>query len=295
VSYRCGHAAIAGRPNVGKSTLLNRLVGQKLSITSRKPQTTRWNLLGVCTDAAAQVIYVDTPGITATQDDALRRHMARQAAGALASVDVVLLVVEALKWTPEDALVLDQVREAGVPVILVINKVDRLKDRSRLLAFIDELRGRQPFAAVVPVSARDGTNLDRLKDEIRRLLPEAPPLFPDDQVTDRSVRFLAAELVREKLIRRLGAELPYSLAVTVESFREQPELVVIDAVVWVETEGQKAIVIGKGGTVLKAVGEKARLDLERMLGRKVLLRTWARVKRRWRDDVAALRQFGYSD
>jgi GTP-binding protein Era len=295
MSHRCGHAAIVGRPNVGKSTLLNRLVGQKLSITSRKPQTTRWNILGVSTDAAAQVIYVDTPGITAAQGDALRRHMVRQAAGALASVDVVLFVVEALKWTPADALVLDQVREAGVPAILVINKVDRVKDRARLLPFIDELRARLQFTAVVPVSARDGTNLDRLHAEICRLLPEAPPLFPDDQVTDRSVRFLAAELVREKLIRRLGAELPYSLAVTIENFREKPKLVTIDAVIWVETQGQKAIVIGKGGAVLKAVGEQARLDLERMLGRKVLLRTWARVKRRWTDDVAALKQFGYTD
>ncbi|HEY7841259.1 MAG TPA: GTPase Era [Gammaproteobacteria bacterium] len=293
--YRCGYAAIAGRPNVGKSTLLNRLVGTKLSITSRKPQTTRWNLLGISTDAAAQVIYVDTPGLQARYRNALNRHMSREAAGAVQSVDVVLFVVEAVVWTEADAFALKQIVEAGVPILLVINKVDRLKRRDVLLPYIETLRGKAEFVGIVPVSALKGDNIEGVRAEVRRNLPEGAPVYPADQLTDRGMSFIAAEIVREKLTRKLGEELPYSLSVTIDEFRVARKITHIAATIWVESESQKAIVIGRGGSVLKSAGEQARREIEKLIEGRVNLKTWVKVKRDWTSSAAALRQFGYND
>jgi GTP-binding protein Era len=293
--YRCGLAAIAGRPNVGKSTLLNRLVGTKLSITSRKPQTTRWNLLGITTDEAAQVIYVDTPGLQMRHRSALNRHMSRETSGAVASVDLILFVVEARVWTEADEFALRRIGETGVPILLVINKVDRLKRRDAVLPFIGSLKDKAAFLGIVPVSALKGVNIAALQREVRRHLPEGPPAYPADRLTDRDNAFIAAEVVREKLTRKLGAELPYSLSVTVDEFRKARKITHIAATIWVEAESQKAIVIGKNGSVLKAAGEQARRQLERFLDGKVNLRTWVKVKRDWTRSEAALRQFGYTD
>jgi GTP-binding protein Era len=293
--FRCGYAAIAGRPNVGKSTLLNRLIGAKLSITSRKPQTTRWNVLGISTDGAGQVIYVDTPGMQVRHRNALNRYMGREASGAVASVDLVLFVVEAGTWTDADEFALRQIARSGVPILLIINKIDRMKRRSALLPYIDSLRRKAEFAGVVPVSALKGDNLAELQTEVRRRLPEGPPVYPADQLTDRGMAFIAAEIVREKLTRKLGAELPYSLSVTVDEFRTARKITHIAATIWVETESQKAIVIGRNGSVLKSAGEQARRDLERLVEGKVNLRTWVKVKRSWTSSDAALRQLGYND
>lgn len=293
--YRCGYAAIAGRPNVGKSTLLNRLVGMKVSITSRRPQTTRWNVLGINTDDTGQVIYVDTPGMQTRHRNALNRHMGRAASGAVASVDVVLFVVEACTLTEADEFALKQVREGGAPIILLVNKVDRLKRRDALLPFIQELEQRGGFLAIIPLSALKGDNVAALQAEVRRHLPEGPAVYPADQVTDRGMSFIAAEIVREKLTRKLGEELPYSLSVTIDEFRKARQVTHIAATIWVEAESQKAIVIGRGGAVLKSAGEQARRDLEQLVEGKVNLKTWVKVKRDWASSDAALRQLGYND
>ncbi len=292
-SYRCGLVAIVGRPNVGKSTLLNHLLGQKLSITSRKPQTTRHQILGIKTTARAQFVFVDTPGLHRQGKRALNRYLNRAASSVLPSVDVVLFVVEALRWTEEDDLVLEQVKRAGLPTILVVNKVDRLEDKPALLPFLAEVGGKHDFAAVVPVSALRHDNLADLEDELYRLLPVAEPMFPEDQITDRSVRFLAAEIVREKLMRSLGQELPYDLTVEIERFEEEGRLVRIGALIWVDRPGQKAIVIGRNGERLKQIGTQARKDIEAMLGRKVFLELWVKVKEGWSDDERALQSLGY--
>jgi GTP-binding protein Era len=293
--YRCGYAAIAGRPNVGKSTLLNRLMGTKLSITSRKPQTTRWNLLGISTDAGAQIIYVDTPGLQTRYRNALNRYMSREAAGAVRSVDVVLFVVEAVVWTEADAFALKQIADGGAPILLVINKVDRLKRRDVLLPYIEGLRDKAEFVGIIPLSALKGDNIERVRDEVRRRLPEGAPIYPADQLTDRGMSFIAAEIVREKLTRKLGDELPYSLSVTIDEFRAARKITHIAATIWVESESQKAIVIGRGGSVLKSVGEQARREIEPLVEGKVNLKTWVKVKRDWTSSAAALRQFGYKD
>lgn len=294
-AHRCGYVAIAGRPNVGKSTLLNHLVGMKVSITSRKPQTTRWNMLGISTDDAGQAIYVDTPGMQTRHRNALNRHMGREASGAVASVDLVLFVVEACVWTEADEFALKQVVAGAVPAILVVNKADRLKRRDELLPFIDELKARADFLAIVPLSALKGDNIEALQTEVRKHLPEGPAVYPADQVTDRGTSFIAAETVREKLTRKLGAELPYSLSVTIDEFRAARGVTHIAATIWVEAESQKAIVIGKNGAVLKSAGEQARRDLERLVEGKVNLKTWVKVKRDWTSSESALRQFGYTD
>ncbi len=294
-AFRCGHAAIVGRPNVGKSTLLNRLVEQKLSITTRRPQTTRHRILGVKTTAAAQVLFVDTPGLHQNAGRAINRYMNRAADSAINDVDVVVMVVEALRWTDEDEAVAARCEASGHPVLVALNKVDRVKDKTRLLPRLQELGARLPGAELFPVSARSGDGLGPLEAAVVAALPAAPPLFPEDQVTDRSVRFLAAETVREKLMRRLGEELPYRLTVEIERFEETPEQATIHALVWVERESQKGIVIGQGGAVLKAVGEEARAEMEEMLARRVLLRTWVKVKANWSDDDRLLSSLGYGD
>lgn len=293
--FRSGYVALIGRPNVGKSTLLNHLLGQKLSITSRKPQTTRHTILGIKTGPDSQIVYVDTPGVHRTARRAMNRYMLRGATRVLQDVDAVVFVVEALQWTEGDELVLQHLERVSVPVILAVNKVDRLADKTRLLPYLAEMAARRDFAEVVPVSALRNLSLDVLEEAIVSRLPEGGPYFPEEQLTDRSERFLAAEIVREKLMRRLGQEIPYELTVEIESFEDSPGLTRIGAVIWVERANQKAIVIGSGGAQLKDTGRQAREDLERLLGKKVFLQLWVKVKEGWSDDERALRSLGYSD
>ncbi|MDR2876720.1 MAG: GTPase Era [Chromatiales bacterium] len=292
---RSGYIAIVGRPNVGKSTLLNRLVGQKISITSPKPQTTRHRILGISSKPDAQLVYIDTPGLHRGGKRIMNQVMNRAASGVLDEADVVVFVVEAPVWKEEDEHVLNLLKATSVPIVLAINKVDRLEDKARLLPYIEELRGRHDFAAMVPISAVKGTQVTELEDVLTGLLPEAPALFPEDQVTDRSERFLAAELVREQLMRKLGQEVPYAIAVQIENYKEEAGLISIAALIWVEREGHKAIVIGRGGSMLKQVGSDARKALEHMLGTKVFLQLWVKVKENWSDDERALRGLGYEE
>lgn len=294
-AYHCGYAAIIGRPNVGKSTLLNHIIGQKLSITSSRPQTTRHKILGIKTSLAGQVIYVDTPGIHRPGTTAINRYMNRTAKSVLSDVDVVLWVIEALCWTQEDQDILASIVNITKPVVLIINKVDKLGEKSALLPFLQEVTQKREFAAVVPLSALNGDNLERLEMLVLNLLPNAEAYFPKDQVTDRSERFLAAEFLREKLMRRLGEELPYAITVEIESFKEHNGVLHIQAVIWVEKESQKAIVIGKGGALLKEVGQRARVSMEQAFGTKVFLKTWVRVKESWSDNERLLRHLGYYD
>jgi GTP-binding protein Era len=291
----CGFIAIIGRPNVGKSTLMNRILGQKISITSRKPQTTRHRIVGIKTTAAAQMIFVDTPGLHHGGKRTMNRLMNRAALDALNDVDVILFVTEAGLWTTEDQSILERLRKIGQPIILVINKVDQVNDKGTLLPQIESLAEGADFVDVLPLSARRGDNVDGLELAIQRQLPVSIPLYPPDQVTDRSERFIAAELIREKLMRRLGQELPYSLAVEIEQFVEEGQLLRISALVWVERDSQKAIVIGKNGAGLKAIGKQARIDMENIFGCKVFLQLWVKVKDKWTDDDRMLKGLGYSD
>ena len=293
--YRCGYVAIVGRPNVGKSTLLNHLLGQKVSITSRKPQTTRHRIVGIKTDEQAQVIYVDTPGLHRGGRRAINRLMNRAASNAIQDVDVVVFMVEALRWTSEDSFVAERLSSCRLPVILAVNKVDRIGNKRELLPYLAEASTYMNFAELIPVSATKGDNLVQLERELIQHLPVGPPVFSEDQTTDRSERFLAAEIVREKLMRKLGEEVPYRLSVEIERFVEGKDLTTIDAVIWVERKAQKAIVIGRDGRILKSVGTEARRDLEHLLGRKVFLRTWVKVKAGWSDDERALREMGYGE
>jgi GTP-binding protein Era len=290
---RCGYVALVGRPNVGKSTLLNHLLGRKLAITSRRPQTTRHLLLGVDTAGDAQAIWVDTPGIHDAAGRALNRFMVRSATSVLSDVDIVVMLVERLRWTEEDDLVLRHVRTSKAPKLCVITKIDQLEDRSVLLPQIAELAERAPFQAIVPVSAVRNIGLDGLKSEVFARLPTGPHLFPPEQITDRSERFIVAEIVREKLMRQLGDELPHRAAVVVERFVARKRLVEIDATIVVERVGQKAIVIGQGGSRLKSIGQEARSDIERFLDAHVMLRLWVKVKPGWTQHEAGLRHLGF--
>ena len=302
--HRAGQVAVVGRPNVGKSTLVNALVGAKVSIVSNRPQPTRHRLLGIATFEGGQLLLVDTPGIHRGQGNkasssAMHRMMNRAARGALEGVDAAMLVVEAGRWEDEDTLAYDALREAKVPVVLVVNQVDRFKDKTALLPFLGAATEGREFASVHPVSALKRKGLDALVDALLPLLPEQPPLYAEDEITDKSQRFLAGELVREQLMRQLGAELPYATTVEIEQFAEEPgrhgPLLRIGAVVWVERDGQKAIVIGKGGARLREIGTRAREQMERLFGAKVFLQTFVRVREGWSDDEAALRTFGYGD
>ena len=291
--FRCGYIAVIGRPNVGKSTLINRIVGRKTSITSRKPQTTRPRILAIKNSAEYQAIFVDTPGIHLSTRRALNRLMNRAARGALEGVDLVVLVVEALRWTTVDSYILEQVARERTPLFLAVNKIDRLPARNELLPYLDRVSAEGHFAEIVPISAERGDNVERLLRLAVSQLPMAEAVFGRETVTDRSPRFIAAELVREKLTNRLGQEVPYQLAVNVDGYTERARLISIDATIWVERKGQKAIVIGNRGQVLKAVGEAARREMEAMLRRKVLLRLWVKVREDWSDNEAALHQLGY--
>jgi GTP-binding protein Era len=292
---KCGFAAIVGRPNVGKSTLLNHVLGQKISITSHKPQTTRHRILGIKSEENVQVVYVDTPGIHLNARMAINRYMNKTASTSLRDVDVVLFVVVAGEWSDEDQSVLDKIKQGKMPTILVINKIDHLKEKSELLAFISKISALYEFLDVVPISAYTGDHVDNLEQVVESLMPESVFLFPDDQVTDKSERFLVAEIIREKLIHRLHQELPYSLTVEVEKFADDDGLLRIDACIWVERDSQKGIVIGKGGSLLKQVGKNARIELENTFECKVFLNLWVKVKEGWADNEKTLHRFGYSD
>ena len=295
IGFRAGTVAVVGRPNVGKSTLVNALVGFRVSIVSRRPQTTRHRILGISTEEDGQIVFADTPGLHAAGKRAINRYMNRAASGALLGVDLALLVVEAAGWREDDTRALDAVRETGVPCALVINKVDRIKDKASLLPLIAELAGKHDFAAVFPVSAERGVGLVDLRRGVLALLPEREALFAADEITDRSERFLAAELIREQLMRQLGDELPYATTVEIEAYREEGRLLRVHAVIWVERDGQKAIVIGAGGAQMRAIGKAARLAMEKLLDRKVFLQLWCKVRENWSDDESSLRRFGYSD
>ena len=290
---RCGYVALVGRPNVGKSTLLNHLVGRKLSITSRKPQTTRHILLGVETSGSAQAIYVDTPGIHEGGGRAVNRYMVRTAKSALMDVDIVVLVVERMRFGEDDQRVVDMVKAARGRKLCVINKIDQMEAREQLLPAIARIAALDVFEAIIPVSALRGTGLDQLKHEVIARLPEGPHLFPADQVTDRSERFIASEIVREKLMRRLGDELPHRITVAVDRYVVKERIVEIDATIYVEREGQKAIIIGRNGALLKSVGQDARADIEALIERKVMLRTWVKVKAGWTNNESGLKRLGF--
>lgn len=305
--FKSGFVAIVGRPNVGKSTLMNHLLGQKLSITSRKPQTTRHKIIGIDTREKSQAVYVDTPGMHKKEVRAINKMMNRAAHSALRDVNLVLFVVDAHKWTQNDELVLEKLQNAEMPVILVINKIDTLEDRKTLLPLIQERTKLMNFVEIVPVSALRGANLEHLRDTIEQYLPFSQPLYSFDQVTDRSERFLASEIIREKIMRQLGEELPYDLTVQIESFKREDATVnektgrvksactYIDATIFVERSGQKAIVIGDKGAKLKKIGMEARLDMEKMFEHKIMLTLWVKVKGGWSDDERALKSLGYSD
>ena len=292
--FRCGYVALVGRPNVGKSTLLNRILGQKISITSRRPQTTRHRVLGIKTDMDAQLIYVDTPGIHDYSGRAMNRHMNRTASSVLVDVDVVVFMVDGFKWTRDDELVLSKLEAVDCPVILALNKIDLMANRDELLPRLQALGDKRAFEQIVPISAVKGDNIQALEDAIEKLLPEAPAMFPEDQITDRPVRFLAAELVREKLFRKLGRELPYGLTVEIESFKTEADVTHIHALIWVERKSQKNIVIGKQGRVLKEVGTEARKDIEALIDARVNLKLWVKIKEGWADDERALHSLGYT-
>jgi len=294
-SKHCGYVAIVGRPNVGKSTLLNHILGQKISITSRKPQTTRHQVLGIKTEDDHQIIFVDTPGLHKDAGKAINRYMNRAASAAIRDVDLVVFVVDRTAWTEEDAMVLEQIQRAGLPVMLVVNKVDLLTDKSDLLPHLQILADKADFAAILPVSALQQHNVSELEAEILRLLPESDHFFPEDQITDRSQRFLAAEIVREKIMRQLGEELPYAITVEIEDFSQEDAILHISAVIFVERKGQKKILIGEKGSRLRSIGSDARRDMEMLFDAKVMLRLWVKVKSGWSDDERALRSLGYDD
>ncbi|MCK0106026.1 GTPase Era [Marinobacter sp. S0848L] len=292
---RCGFVAIVGRPNVGKSTLLNHILGQKLSITSRKPQTTRHQVLGIKTEGDVQAIYVDTPGMHEEEPRAINRYMNKAATSALVDVDVVVFVVDQMNWTTADEMVLEKLERLKCPVILAINKVDKLEKRELMLPHLETLAAKRDFAEIIPLSALRETNLEPLEEAVGRFLPQSVHFYPDDQITDRSQRFMASEMVREKITRQLGAELPYSVAVEIEEFKQQGKTLHISALILVERDGQRKIIIGDKGARLRQIGQEARIDMERMFDTKVMLKLWVKVKRGWADSDRALKSLGMND
>ncbi len=289
----CGYIALVGRPNVGKSTLLNQLVQQKLSITSRRPQTTRHSILGIRTEEEYQFVYVDTPGIHKDNPKAMNRMMNKTATSVLRDVDVVAFVVEGTHWSEEDEHVLRLIKRSKIPCILVINKVDKIADKAKLLPWIEHMSQQHEFAKIIPVSARTGVQIDDLQSLFIEYLPEGPHLFPDDQLTDRSQRFLCAELLREKIFRLCGQELPYSVSVDIESFKEEENLIRIHALILVDKDNHKRMIIGDKGQKLKEMATSARQDMEKLLDKKVFLQCWCKVKSGWSDDERLLKQLGY--
>lgn len=303
--FKSGFVAIVGRPNVGKSTLMNHLLGQKLSITSRKPQTTRHRIHGILTDDEMQIVFVDTPGIHSKEVKAINERMNKAAVSALSDVDLVLFVVDGLQWREDDLLTLEKLSATNLPVVLVINKSDTVKDKTQMLPLIEGFSESFDFADIVPVSALRGHNLDRLKEVIGQFLPVRPPIFDPEQITDRSERFLASEIIREKIMRASGDEVPYDLTVQIDTFKDEPAhkdpetgkwrkaVTFIDATIFVERAGQKTIIIGDKGSRIKQVGIDARKDMEALFDRKIMLTIWVKVKKGWSDDERALTSLGY--
>lgn len=292
---RCGYVAIVGRPNVGKSTLLNHMLGQKISITSRKPQTTRNAVVGIKTEGDVQIIFVDTPGMHLGQQKAINRYMNKAATSAMKDVDVVVFVIDRFIWTEEDEAVAEKLQHLPCPIILAVNKVDQIEDKESLLPHLQTLSEKLNVAEIVPMSALRNTNLDRLEALITELLPEGVHMYPDDQITDRSSRFMAAEIVREKITRQLGDELPYEMAVEIEEFKQEGNLLNISALILVERDGQKKILIGDKGARIKLIGTEARFDMEKLFEMKIMLKLWVKVKSGWSDDERALRSLGYNE
>ncbi len=289
----CGFVAIVGRPNVGKSTLLNRLVGQKISITSHKPQTTRSHLLGIKSDSSSQILYLDTPGLQKKTSSLFNRYMNREIFNALADVNVVVHVIEALQWNHNDKVVFDHINKLNVPLILAINKIDKINEKEELLPFISSIDKKDAYREIVPLSAKSGKNVKLLEEHIKNLLPSGEMIYPGEQISNRSERYFASEFIREKLTRLLGEELPYNISVTIDKFEDKENIIEISATIWVSTPGQKKIVIGKAGRILKKTGSQARKDMESMFGKKVFLETWVKIKDKWTSNPVALKQFGY--
>ncbi len=292
--FRCGYVALIGRPNVGKSTLMNHILRQKISITSRKPQTTRHRILGVKTTETEQVIYVDTPGIHVS-DRAMNRYMNKSASSILHDVDLILFLVEADKWTAEDDNVLLTLKNSSVPLIVLLNKIDRIQDKEKILPIIDSLSKKIDFKEIIPISATKGINVKELQKTVIPYLNVTEAYFPKDQVTDKSERFMTAEIIREKLMRELGQELPYDITVEIEKYTVKDKITKIAALIWVSRSSQKAIVIGKNGVRLKSIGQKARIDIQKLIDCKVFLELWVKVKEGWADDDRALKSLGYVD
>lgn len=295
MTTHCGYIALVGRPNVGKSTLLNRIIQQKLSITSKKPQTTRHSILGIETDGDYQYVFVDTPGIHRGSKKTMNRMMNKTAISVLRDVDVIAFLVDGTHWTEEDDYVLHLVKQVSIPCFLVVNKVDKVNDKSQLLPYIEAINKRHAFAAIIPISAKNGTQVEQLHAAIKEHLPEGPHLFADDQFTDRSVKFLCAELLREKIFRLCGQELPYSTTVDIESYQDEENLVRIHALILVDKASHKRMIIGEKGSKLKTMASSARVDMEALLGKKVFLQCWCKVKTGWSDDERLLKQLGYGN
>jgi GTP-binding protein Era len=293
--FRFGYVSIIGRPNVGKSTLLNQILGQKVSIVTAKPQTTRQRLAGIKTSEQGQVVYVDTPGIHHSAKRALNRYMNRVAQASFRDVDLVLFLVEAGNWGRQDEFVAKALRSVDVPVMLVLNKIDLVPDKETLLTFIDENFRDGDYDSIMMISAKKGKGVEELEKQVLAKLPFSRPFYDEDQFTDRSERFLAAEMIREQLTLRLHQELPYALTVQIEEFKRKGKLLTIGAIIWVERDSQKQITIGKNGTVLKHVGSKARIVLEELFGEKIFLRLWVKVSKDWSDNDKLIERFGYTD
>jgi GTP-binding protein Era len=293
MTHRVGHVALVGRPNAGKSTLLNHLLGQKLAITSHKPQTTRHSILGISTLDTGQIVYIDTPGIHQRGNKAMNKYLNRTATSALAGVDLAVFVVDSVYWTDEDEMVLQRVKNTGLPTVLVVNKTDTVHRHEDLLPILAKLSEKTGISNIVPVSARTGDNCDQLQQVILDMLPEGENFYPEDQITDRPERFFAAELIREQITRRYHKELPYSVTVEIEEFDVQPRIYRIGAIIWVERDNQKGILVGKGGAALKETGIEARKQLEGFFQTRVYLRLWVKVKKSWSADQASLSRLGY--
>lgn len=293
---KCGLIAIVGRPNVGKSTLLNSLLGQKISITSKKPQTTRHRILGILTEEHRQAVLVDTPGLHTDEKRAINRLMNRAASSSIAEVELIVFLVEGTHWTADDELVLGKIKKSGAPCVLVVNKIDNVQNKEELLPHLQKLGAKYDFQKIIPTSASKGDNVDKIHDICMNALPEGDFWFPEDYITDRSSRFMASEIIREKLIRFTGDELPYSTTVEIEQFKmDEKGVYHINALILVERETQKRMVIGNKGTRLKTIGQEARRDMEALFGQQVFLETWVKVKSGWADDERALRSLGYGD
>lgn len=295
---QCGVVSIIGRPNVGKSTLLNHLVGYKISAIANKPQTTRTNIKGIVTELENkngnpyQIIFTDTPGIHLNSKNLLNRTLNSEAVAAVENVDAILFIVEALKWTDEDDFVLNRIKHTEVPVFLLVNKVDRIKEKKRLLEYLQEVSKKRDFKEIIPISASQGTNTDIVIKSLLKILPKSEFIYPDDYITDKSVRFICGELVREQLVLNLHEELPYTTAVEIEKFEETEKLVTIEVVIWTDRKNQKGIIIGKKGETLKRIGQGARRSLEEFLMKKVMLKQWVKVEENWQNNPRHLNELG---